>query len=48
MSKPKTKGLSLEEKTGMEINIFLKNVWFFLFYFALLLMIASFGMIAET
>ncbi len=48
MSKPKGKELSLEEKTGVEISVFLKYVWFFLFYFALLLMIASFGMIAET
>ncbi len=31
-----------------DISLFLKNVWFFLFYFALLLMIASFGLIAET
>jgi hypothetical protein len=31
-----------------DISLFLKYVWFFLFYFALLLMIASFGIIAET
>lgn len=31
-----------------DISLFIKNIWFFLFYFALLLMIASFGIIAET
>lgn len=31
-----------------DIQMFLKYVWFFLFYFALLLLIASFGIIAET
>jgi hypothetical protein len=31
-----------------EIAQFLNNLWFFLFYFALLLMIASFGLIAEA
>ena len=31
-----------------DITRFLKNVWFFLFYFALLLLIASFGIIAES
>jgi hypothetical protein len=31
-----------------DISLFLKNVWFFLLYFGLLLMIASFGIIAES
>lgn len=30
------------------VNHFMKNLWFFLFYFLLLLMIASFGLIAEA
>lgn len=29
-------------------SMFIKNLWFFAFYFILLLMIASFGMIAEV
>ncbi len=29
-------------------SLFLQNLWFFGFYFILLLMIASFGMIAEV
>jgi len=31
-----------------DISLFIKYVWFFLFYFLLLLMIASFGIIAES
>jgi hypothetical protein len=31
-----------------DISLFLKNLWFFLFYFLVLLMIASFGLIAEA
>lgn len=31
-----------------DISLFLKNLWFYLFYFAMLLMIASFGIIAES
>lgn len=31
-----------------DISLFIKNVWFFAFYFALLLLIASFGIIAES
>jgi hypothetical protein len=31
-----------------DIRRFLKSLWFFVFYFAILLMIASFGMIAEA
>lgn len=30
------------------VSLFVKNLWFFAFYFILLLMIASFGMIAEV
>ncbi len=36
------------EKNREEVSLFMKNLWFFLLYFALLLMIASFGLIAET
>lgn len=41
----------MAENTEVEksdISLFLKNVWFFLFYFMLLLMIASFGLVAEA
>jgi hypothetical protein len=31
-----------------DITLFIKNVWFFLFFFALLLLIASFGLVAEA
>jgi hypothetical protein len=31
-----------------DISLFIKNVWFFLMYFLLLLLIASFGIIAES
>ncbi len=31
-----------------DISLFIHYVWFFLFYFALLLLIASFGIIAES
>jgi hypothetical protein len=31
-----------------DIALFIKYIWFFLFYFILLLMIASFGIIAES
>jgi hypothetical protein len=31
-----------------DISLFVRYVWFFLMYFALLLMIASFGIIAES
>lgn len=39
---------AIEQQDRQDITHFLKNVWFFLFYFVLLLMIASFGLIAET
>jgi hypothetical protein len=32
----------------LDISQFLKNLWFFLFYFILLLLIASFGTVAEA
>lgn len=31
-----------------EINSFMSNLWFYVFFFLILLMIASFGMIAEA
>lgn len=31
-----------------EVGIFMKNLWFYLLFFVLLLMIASFGLIAES
>lgn len=31
-----------------DITLFIKNVWFFLFFFAVLLLIASFGLVAEA
>lgn len=31
-----------------KVSLFVQNLWFFTFYFILLLMIASFGMIAEV
>ena len=31
-----------------DVSMFMKNLWFFLFYFLLLIMIASFGLIAEA
>lgn len=31
-----------------EVEMFFKNLWFFLIYFLLLLTIASFGMVAEA
>lgn len=31
-----------------EVNLFMRYVWFYLFFFFLLLMIASFGLIAEA
>jgi hypothetical protein len=31
-----------------DVTVFMKNLWFFLFYFLLLIMIASFGLIAEA
>jgi hypothetical protein len=37
-----------DEQQRPDISLFLKNVWFFLFYFALLLLIASFGLVAEA
>lgn len=36
------------DKQTDEVSLFMKNLWFFLFYFAILLMIASFGLIAEA
>ena len=36
------------DKAQPDVTLFVKKLWFFLFYFALLLMIASFGLIAET
>ena len=38
----------LDETKAHDISMFMKTVWFFLFYFALLLIIASFGIIAES
>lgn len=37
-----------EAERAQEVSMFIKNVWFLLFYFLMLLMIASFGIIAET
>lgn len=31
-----------------DIGIFIKNIWFFLAFFFLMLLIASFGLIAEA
>lgn len=31
-----------------DISLFISYVWFFLFYFVLILLIASFGIIAES
>jgi hypothetical protein len=31
-----------------DISLFIKNVWFFLFFFMVLLLIASFGLVAEA
>lgn len=45
---PAAKKPAAAEGDRPDISMFLKNVWFFLFFFALLLMIASFGLIAET
>jgi hypothetical protein len=36
------------EKQQEDVTMFMKNLWFFLFYFLLLLMIASFGLVAEA
>lgn len=33
---------------NQEVNRFMSQVWFFLFYFILLVVIASFGIIAEV
>lgn len=38
----------IEMEGRKDISLFIKNIWFFLFFFALLLMIASFGIIAES
>ena len=32
----------------LDIGQFLKSIWFFVFYFVLLLLIASFGTVAEA
>jgi len=37
-----------EMEGRQDISRFIKHTWFFLFYFALLLLIASFGIIAES
>ncbi|MEB3286412.1 MAG: hypothetical protein VKJ04_02800 [Vampirovibrionales bacterium] len=42
-----TKGTA-SDQLRPDISMFLKNIWFLLLFFALLLMIASFGLIAET
>lgn len=39
--KPKT-------EDRQDVTMFIKNAWFFLFFFMVLLMIASFGLIAES
>lgn len=31
-----------------EVSLFMRYIWFYLFFFFLLLMIASFGLIAEA
>lgn len=36
------------ELQQQNVNRFVKNLWFFGFYFVMLLMIASFGLIAEV
>jgi hypothetical protein len=45
---PPAKKLSPEELQQKEVTKFVKNLWFFSFYFIMLLMIASFGLIAEV
>lgn len=37
-----------EAARAQDVSVFIKNIWFLLFYFLLLLTIASFGLIAET
>jgi hypothetical protein len=32
----------------MDISQFIKNIWFFVLYFVILLLIASFGTVAEA
>jgi hypothetical protein len=32
----------------VEVNLFMSYIWFYAFFFILLLMIASFGLIAEA
>ncbi len=36
------------EKNTEQISIFMKNVWFYLFFFVLLMAMASYGLIAES
>ena len=50
MSKPTTpKPVALPDaERATEVSAFIKNIWFLVLYFLLLLMIASFGLIAET
>ena len=37
-----------EDERSQRVSSFIKQVWFLVFYFLLLLIIASFGTIAET
>jgi hypothetical protein len=36
------------DENKKDIRAFISNLWFFLFYFLILVMIASFGIIAEA
>ncbi len=36
------------EKHNEQISMFMKNVWFYLFFFILLMAMASYGLIAES
>ena len=36
------------KQESQEVSMLMKNIWFFGFYFFLLLIIASFGLIAES
>jgi hypothetical protein len=41
-------GKQQQGKQNDFVSFILKNLWFYLFYFAVLLLIASFGLIAEA
>jgi hypothetical protein len=44
MAKPATQ----KQDKGAELSYLLRSIWFFLLFFLILLMIASFGLIAEA